>query len=54
MSLALAGAAQAQQQADLGPQPVTVASTPYTFDTAEQRWRTPELWQAPLAYEVGR
>jgi hypothetical protein len=26
----------------------------YTFDTTEQRWRTPDLWKAPLAYEVGR
>lgn len=26
----------------------------YVFDTAEQRWRTPDLWKAPLAYEVGR
>jgi glucose/arabinose dehydrogenase len=33
-SLAFAGV-QAQQ-ADLGPRPVTVANTPYTFDTAEQ------------------
>jgi glucose/arabinose dehydrogenase len=29
-------AAQAQQQPDLGPLPVKVADTPYTFDTAEQ------------------
>ena len=36
VSLALTGALQAQQQADLGPRPVAVASTPYTFDTAEQ------------------
>jgi len=36
VSLALAGAGQAQQQPDLGPRPVTVADTPYTFDTAEQ------------------
>src|SRR5262245_51165321 len=36
VSLALAGAAQAQQQPDLGPRPVKVADTPYTFDTAEQ------------------
>jgi glucose/arabinose dehydrogenase len=35
-SLALAGAGYAQQQPDLGPRPVTVANTPYTFDTAEQ------------------
>jgi hypothetical protein len=26
----------------------------YTFDAAEQRWRTPDLWKAPLAYEVGQ
>jgi glucose/arabinose dehydrogenase len=32
----LAGAAHAQQQPDLGPRPVKVADTPYTFDTAEQ------------------
>jgi glucose/arabinose dehydrogenase len=32
MALGLA----AQQQADLGPRPVKVADTPYTFDTAEQ------------------
>ena len=36
VSLALAGAGHAQQQPDLGPRPVTVANTPYTFDTAEQ------------------
>jgi glucose/arabinose dehydrogenase len=36
VSLALAGVGQAQQQPDLGPRPVTVADTPYTFDTAEQ------------------
>ena len=36
VSLALVGAGHAQQQPDLGPRPVTVASTPYTFDTAEQ------------------
>jgi glucose/arabinose dehydrogenase len=36
VSLALAGPAAAQQQPDLGPRPVTVANTPYTFDTAEQ------------------
>jgi glucose/arabinose dehydrogenase len=36
VALALTGAAQAQQQADLGPRPVAVANTPYTFDTAEQ------------------
>jgi len=36
VSLALAGAGHAQQQQDLGPRPVAVASTPYTFDTAEQ------------------
>ncbi len=36
VSLALVGAAQAQQQPDLGPRPVVVADTPYTFDTAEQ------------------
>ena len=35
-SVALAGAGHAQQQPDLGPRPVTVANTPYTFDTAEQ------------------
>src|SRR5262245_26701590 len=34
--LALGGAALAQQQPDLGPRPVKVADTPYTFDTAEQ------------------
>jgi glucose/arabinose dehydrogenase len=34
--VALAGAAYAQQQPDLGPRPVKVADTPYTFDTAEQ------------------
>ena len=34
--VALAGAAQAQQQPDLGPRPVKVEDTPYTFDTAEQ------------------
>jgi glucose/arabinose dehydrogenase len=33
---ALAVAAAHAQQADLGPRPVTVANTPYTFDTAEQ------------------
>jgi glucose/arabinose dehydrogenase len=33
---ALGGAALAQQQPDLGPRPVKVADTPYTFDTAEQ------------------
>jgi glucose/arabinose dehydrogenase len=32
----LAFAAAQAQQADLGPRPVTVANTPYTFDTAEQ------------------
>ncbi len=36
VSLALANAGQAQQQPDLGPRPVVVADTPYTFDTAEQ------------------
>ena len=35
-TLALAGQGHAQQPPDLGPRPVTVASTPYTFDTAEQ------------------
>jgi glucose/arabinose dehydrogenase len=35
-ALALAGVGNAQQQPDLGPRPVTVANTPYTFDTAEQ------------------
>ena len=35
-TLALAGQGYAQQPPDLGPRPVTVASTPYTFDTAEQ------------------
>jgi glucose/arabinose dehydrogenase len=34
--VAVAGAAHAQQQPDLGPRPVKVADTPYTFDTAEQ------------------
>jgi glucose/arabinose dehydrogenase len=34
--LSLGGAAVAQQQADLGPRPVKIADTPYTFDTAEQ------------------
>jgi glucose/arabinose dehydrogenase len=34
--VALAGAAYAQQQPDLGPRPVKVEDTPYTFDTAEQ------------------
>ena len=34
--LALANAGHSQQQPDLGPRPVTVADTPYTFDTAEQ------------------
>ena len=29
-------AGQAQQQPDLGPRPVVVADTPYTYDTAEQ------------------
>src|SRR5262245_19412806 len=28
--------AAAQQQPDIGPRPVKVADTPYTFDTAEQ------------------
>jgi aldose sugar dehydrogenase len=36
VSMAMAGAGHAQQQQDLGPRPVAVASTPYTFDTAEQ------------------
>jgi glucose/arabinose dehydrogenase len=36
VSLVLATAGQAQQQPDLGPRPVIVADTPYTFDTAEQ------------------
>jgi len=36
ISMATAGAGHAQQQQDLGPRPVAVASTPYTFDTAEQ------------------
>ncbi len=36
VSLALAGVADGQQQPDLGPRPVTVVNTPYTFDTAEQ------------------
>jgi aldose sugar dehydrogenase len=36
VALGAAGAGQAQQQPDLGPRPVTVAATPYTFDTAEQ------------------
>ncbi|HMI92778.1 MAG TPA: hypothetical protein VK509_15485 [Polyangiales bacterium] len=31
-----------------------LAQLSYTFDAAEQRWRTPDLWKAPLAYEVGR
>jgi len=35
-ALTLAGTGHAQQQQDLGPRPVTLASTPYTFDTAEQ------------------
>src|SRR5262245_48031879 len=30
------GAAAQQQQPDIGPRPVKVADTPYTFDTAEQ------------------
>ena len=34
--LIASGAAVAQQQPDLGIRPVTVADTPYTFDTAEQ------------------
>jgi aldose sugar dehydrogenase len=34
--MALGGAAVGQQQPDLGPRPVKVADTPYTFDTAEQ------------------
>jgi glucose/arabinose dehydrogenase len=34
--LSLGGAALAQQQPDLGPRPVKIADTPYTFDTAEQ------------------
>jgi aldose sugar dehydrogenase len=36
VSLLLGGPAHAQQQPDLGPRPVKVADTPYTFDTAEQ------------------
>ena len=36
LAMALAGAGNAQQQPDLGPRPVTVSNTPYTFDTAEQ------------------
>jgi glucose/arabinose dehydrogenase len=32
----LAGATAAQQQQDLGPRPVKLADSPYTFDTAEQ------------------
>lgn len=31
-----------------------LASVTYVFDAGEQRWRTPDLWKAPLAYEVGR
>ena len=31
-----------------------LASVSYVFDPQEQRWRTPDLWKAPLAYEVGR
>jgi glucose/arabinose dehydrogenase len=34
--LGLGGVAVAQEQPDLGPRPVKVADTPYTFDTAEQ------------------
>ena len=34
--LIASGVAVAQQQPDLGVRPVTVADTPYTFDTAEQ------------------
>jgi len=26
----------------------------FVFDTTEQRWRDPELWRAPLGYEVGK
>jgi glucose/arabinose dehydrogenase len=36
LAVAIGGAALAQQQPDLGVRPVTVADTPYTFDTAEQ------------------
>jgi glucose/arabinose dehydrogenase len=36
IAFAVGAAALAQQQPDLGPRPVTVANTPYTFDTAEQ------------------
>lgn len=36
IAFAAAGTAVAQQQPDLGVRPVTVADTPYTFDTAEQ------------------
>ena len=32
----LAGAANSQQQPDLGVVPVKLAATPYVFDTAEQ------------------
>lgn len=31
-----------------------LVSVSYVFDTAEKRWRTPDLWKAPMAYEVGR
>jgi hypothetical protein len=31
-----------------------LAQVTYLFDTGEQRWRTPDLWKAPLQYEVGR
>jgi glucose/arabinose dehydrogenase len=36
VAVCMALGAAAQQQPDLGPRPVTVADTPYTFDTAEQ------------------
>ena len=36
IALAIGAGASAQQQPDLGVRAVTVANTPYTFDTAEQ------------------
>jgi aldose sugar dehydrogenase len=36
VAVCMAFGAAAQQQPDLGPRPVKVADTPYTFDTAEQ------------------
>jgi aldose sugar dehydrogenase len=53
VSLGLANAGQAQQQPDLGPRPVVVADTPYTYDTAEQHGIKVSVVARGLAHPFG-